>query len=218
MSIFIVVLFSQWIIPAESVWHGRILDAMTGQPVAQALVFHPGAQTISNDRGEFSIVLKGTTTVGVRHLAYETLRIEVDPEHLPATLYLFPAVRELQAVEVSPFPSESALKNMVLESPYLPNALEQSLQFNLQMIKAIQPFVQASPNSSYKDFLQRVTPDGSGGAMFFNSRGGGLIKAFRELSRPSYPIPFRQNVQSEKPRFKLFHPVTELDSMRKENN
>ncbi len=169
----------------ELIWKARVIDQSTGQVLTAVHVRSARDQAVSDESGQFQLRIDGLTQVTLSHVGYETRKVWIDPENLPELVELTPLELELDGVEVRVLPNEADFKKMVLE--YEPTTLEQNLTINLNFMRAIQPLVITQPMGSYGQFLQRVIPNGEGGAMFFNSRGGGIVKAIRDMRKKRLP-------------------------------
>ncbi|SIT10382.1 hypothetical protein [Belliella pelovolcani] len=172
----------------EVTWKAKVMDASTGLPVEGVHIFYQRDQAISKSNGEFSLLLEDDVTIKISHIAYEIVELRVDTDDLPPVIYLVPKETDLTLIEVRPFPSESEFKRRILSSPVERSQLEQSIIKNTSVMKAVYKYIPTQGKGGFGQFLERVIPNGSGGAMFYNSSGGGLLQVFRELKQ-DYQIP-----------------------------
>ncbi len=188
MAQLVLVFITLWVYSEPTIlWKGQVIDQATGQVLVAVHIRSANDQAVSDELGQFQLRLEGLTQVTLSHIGYETRVVFIDPENLPEVIELMPLELELDGVEVRAMPNEADFKQMVLETPYEPTTLEQNLKNNLNFMRAIQPLVITQTMDSYGQFLQRVIPNGEGGSMFFNSRGGGIIKAIKDMGNKRLP-------------------------------
>lgn len=48
---------------------------------------------------------------------------------------------------------------------------------------SVYKYIPSPGKGGFAQFMERVIPNGAGGAMFFNSSGGGLLQVIRELKQ-----------------------------------
>lgn len=169
----------------EIVWKARLVDAVTGEPIAFAHILYKKGQALSDLEGNFVLHLEDAGTVIIRHVGYETLELELDLKSLPTIIRLKARVIQLAEIEIRPYPTEEDFKRMLLDNTFTPSQMHQNLQNNVNYMKSIRNLAKHYDMSSYNSFLSRVRQEG--GATFFTSTGGGLIQAFRDLKKPKVP-------------------------------
>ncbi|MCH7398160.1 carboxypeptidase-like regulatory domain-containing protein [Belliella sp. DSM 107340] len=172
----------------EVTWKGKVLDGTTGLPIENVHVFYKNDQGITDKEGRFELVLQADEIVTFSHISYELNKVAVSLDALPAIIYLFPKESELDAVEVRPFPTESDFKELILSKPYVPSKLEVNLKKNTSVMKTVYMYIPTEGKGGFSEFMERVIPNGAGGATFFNSGGGGLLQLIKEL-RQDYELP-----------------------------
>lgn len=184
----------------EVTWKARIIDAETGLPVEGVHIFYQRDQSVSDSQGFFLLALEENVTVKISHIGYEILDLQLNTENLPSIVFIYPKESDLDLIEVRPLPSESEFKRRILSTPVYRSQSEVSIMKSKALMMSVYKYLPSTGKEGFDQFMERVIPNGSGGAMFFNSSGGGLLQVFRELKQ-DYKIP-------ESPNF------TEVDSAK----
>lgn len=172
----------------EVTWKARIIDAETGLPVEGVHIFYQRDQSVSDSQGFFLLALEENVTVKISHIAYDVIDFELDINNLLSKVFIYPKESNLDLIEVTPLPSESEFKRKILSTPFYKSQSEISILKSKAVMMSVYKYVPSSGKGGYTQFLERVIPNGAGGAMFFNSSGGGLLQVFRELKQ-DYKIP-----------------------------
>ncbi|MCH7405016.1 carboxypeptidase-like regulatory domain-containing protein [Belliella aquatica] len=184
----------------EVTWKARVIDAETGLPVEGVHIFYQRDQSVSDSQGFFLLALEENVTVKISHIGYEVLDLELNIENLPTKVFIYPKESNLDLIEVRPLPSEAEFKRRILSTPVYRSQSEVSIMKSKALMMSVYKYIPSAGKGGFAQFLERAIPNGAGGAMFFNSSGGGLLQVFRELKQ-DYKIP-------ESPSF------TEVDSAK----
>ncbi|SDY62326.1 hypothetical protein SAMN05444412_10211 [Rhodonellum ikkaensis] len=185
MVLFSILLLMLQTLPNEKVWKAKLVDSVTGEPIAFAHILHQKDQAISDLEGNFILRFEDAYPVTIRHVGNETLILDLNLDSLPNTIQLQAIVFQLDEIEIRPYPSEEDFKRLLLDNSFIPSQMHQNLQNNVTYMKSIRNLAKHYDMSSYNSFLSRVRQEG--GATFFTSTGGGLIQAFRDLKKPKVP-------------------------------
>lgn len=172
----------------EVTWKARIIDAESGLPVEGVHIFYQKDQSVSDSQGFFLLALEENVTVKISHIGYEVLDLKLNIENLPSKVFIYPKESNLDLIEVTPLPSESELKMKILSTPVYKTQAELSIIKSKAVMMSVYKYIPSAGKGGYAQFLERAIPNGAGGAMFFNSSGGGLLQVFRELKQ-DYKIP-----------------------------
>lgn len=167
---------------------GRLLDAKTMQPIANAHVYWSKAQAVSNQEGEFSIWVKEKTLLSISHIAYtKTNYLINDKNKSSINVFLNPAEVELDGVTVGVLPDEQTFKQQVLAAKTPFHRQNQMLKSNLQFMKDIHHLAYFYDINSYDKLLS--TLDNKGSMVLFSTNPllgiKGLIRRLKQ--KPVHP-------------------------------
>jgi hypothetical protein len=176
---------------------GRVLDAQSKEPVSIASLQNGRELILTNVKGEFKIQTSRGDRLLISHTAYQPkIYIVNGNETSVIEILLEEKLVDLFEVEVSPFPTEEAFKQEVMEA--VPRYhYERSLMLrNQSMAKQIVPL--GYDYSSYFKHVKSVNE-----ISFISNNGAlGLLKAIRDLKRKE----FRSPPPSQRMRREIWYP------------
>ncbi|MBT0810473.1 hypothetical protein KIH41_04180 [Litoribacter ruber] len=163
---------------------GFIRDADTGAPIVGAHVVSRNRQGITDAEGRFEIEVNIGDKLTFTHIAYMAHSHVVEDSN-PLNILLHFNETELEEFTVSSFPSEEKLKQLILDTPYIPSQLESNLTNNLNFVKNIYRLGNHHTQNSIANTAKRMAA-GNGEATFFSTNPSmgimGLIRSFRKQS------------------------------------
>jgi len=187
----------------DFLWKGRIIDQASKLPIEGAHIKSENRQGITDREGYFNIGLKLGDSITISHVSYQAMEFLVKDKVLPPVVSLNLLEQELGEVTVTSLPSEARLKQLLLESPYIPSSLEDQLQHNLSYMKTIHRL-----NNNHilnaLDFTHRKLNRGNGEATFLSTNPSlGIMGVIRSFRKPG-SIPFDKSIQyRQSPTFKF---------------
>ncbi|MDO6436556.1 carboxypeptidase-like regulatory domain-containing protein [Cyclobacterium sp. 1_MG-2023] len=162
---------------------GRLLDANTMQPIANAHIYWSKAQAVSDQEGKFSIWVKEKTLLSISHIGYAKENYLInDKNESFITVFLNPAEMELDGVTVGVLPDEQTFKQQVLAATAPFQRQNQMLKSNLQFMKNIHHLAYFYDMNSYDKLLSTV--DNKGFMVLFSNNPllgiKGLIRRLKQ--------------------------------------
>lgn len=163
---------------------GRVLDALTKEPVSIASLQNGRELILTNVKGEFKIQTRAGDRLLVSHTAYQPKIHVVDGKETSVIeIFLEEKLVDLFEVEVSPFPTEEAFKNELLNAVPRHDYRTSVVVRNQQMIKQIAPLAY-----DYKAMLKHAKSIND--VSFLSTHPSvGLLKAIRQLKRRGFYSP-----------------------------
>ncbi|MBR9776808.1 MAG: carboxypeptidase-like regulatory domain-containing protein [Cytophagales bacterium] len=167
---------------------GRLLDANSIQPIGNAHIHWSKNHAVSDEEGKFSIWVNDKTLLNISHIAYTYTNYEVNnKDDSIITIFLKPAVTELEAVTVRVLPDEQTFKQQVLaaKTPFYKE--NQRLKSNLQFMKNIHHLAYYYDMNSYDKLLS--TLDNKGSMVLFSTNPLSGIKGLIRLLKQKPDLP-----------------------------
>lgn len=166
----------------DFIWKGTVIDSTTGNPIPGVHVLSYHRQGISDEEGRFEIEVKIGDKVTFTHIAYEPL-IKIVDHDMANIVELALSETELDEYSLHSMPSEEQLKQLILNSPYIPSQIETSFNNNTGYIKNIYRLGNHHTQNSIDNVVRKFSA-GNGEATFFSSNPSmGLIGVIRSLKR-----------------------------------
>ena len=176
---------------------GRVLDNRTKEPISIASLQNGRELILTNVKGEFKIQTSRGDRLLISHTAYQPKIYIVDGnETAVIEILMEEKTVDLLEVEVSPFPTEEAFKQEVMEAVPRYHYENTVLLRNQSMAKQIVPL-----GYDYNSYFKHVK---SVNEISFISNNGavGLLKAIRDLKRKE----FRSPSPSQRMRREIWYP------------
>jgi len=174
-------------------WKGRVLEKDSRNPIAGVHLRSSNQQGVSDQDGNFEIPIIRGEQVIVSHVGYQTLVFIIPTDASPKELFLIPSEQELGEVTVTSMPSETELKQLLLNTNYIPSQMEVNLGYNISYMSTIYRLRNNHIENGIDHMLKKIS-SGNGEATFFSTNPSmgilGVIKSFRKPGA----------IQFEKPR------------------
>jgi len=163
---------------------GRVLDAHSKEPVSIASLQNGRELILTNVKGEFKIQTSRGDRLLISHTAYRPQIYVVEGRDSSVVeIFLEEKMVDLFEVEVSPFPTEEAFKQKVLEEVPTYEYERKVMIRNQRMVKQIVPLGYA-----YSSYFKHVKSVGDI-SIISNNGALGLLKAIRDLKRKEFRSP-----------------------------
>tara|TARA_R110001592_G_scaffold148471_3_gene373368 strand:- start:62019 stop:62669 length:651 start_codon:yes stop_codon:yes gene_type:complete len=162
---------------------GKLLDASTMLPIANAHLYWSENKTISNEKGAFSIWVKKGTLIQISHIGYnkKTFLSESDTDQM-VTITLIPSSVELEEVVVSTLPDEQTFKQQIISATPANHLQQELLKSNLNFIKNIHHLGYQYDMNSYDKLLSSLSDNGSA-VLFSSNPSMGILGLIRKLKK-----------------------------------
>lgn len=163
---------------------GRVLDAQSMEPVSIASLQNGRELILTNVKGEFKIQTRSGDRLLISHTAYEPKIYVVSGKEAPTIeILLEEKLVDLFEVEISPFVTEEAFKNEVLNAVPRHDYRTSVMVRNQQMMKQIVPLAY-----DYKAMLKHAKSIND--VSFLSTHPSvGLLKAIRQVKRRGFYSP-----------------------------
>jgi len=163
---------------------GRVLDSGTKEPISIASLQNGRELILTNVKGEFKIQTSRGDRLLISHTAYQPqIYVVEEKEGSVIEIFLEEKTVDLFEVEVSPFPTEEAFKQEVMEAVPRYHYENSVLLRNQSMAKQIVPL--GYEYSSYFKHVKSVD-----NISFISNNGAvGLLKAIRDLKKKEFRSP-----------------------------
>lgn len=160
---------------------GRILDARSKEPISIASLQNGRELILTNVKGEFQIQAIRGDRLLISHTAYQPqIYIVEGKESSVVEIFLEEKTVDLFEVEVSPFPTEEAFKQKVLEEVPTYEYEQKVMIRNQHMVKQIVPL-----GYDFSSYFKHVKNAGDI-SIISNNGALGLLKAIRDLKRKEF--------------------------------
>tara|TARA_R110002049_G_scaffold98012_2_gene238685 strand:- start:3032 stop:3706 length:675 start_codon:yes stop_codon:yes gene_type:complete len=178
---------------------GKLIDASSMQPIANAHIFWSTHKTISNEKGDFSIRVKAGISLQISHIGYEKTSYIVDSvTSSPVIIFLLPSAVELDEVVVRTLPSEQSFKQQVITANPAFHLQEERLKSNVNFIKNIHHLSYHYDMNSYDKLLSGLSDKGST-VLFSSNPSMGILGLIRRLKQKRN-LPSKTRVSNPSPR------------------
>ena len=163
---------------------GWVFDAQSKEPVSIASLQNGRELILTNVKGEFQILTRRGDRLLISHTAYQPAFYIVDTtSDAQVEILLKEKLVDLFEVEVSPFPTEEAFKQEVMEAVPRYHYENTVLLRNQSMAKQIVPL-----GYDYNSYFKHVKSVDN--ISFISNNGAvGLLKAIRDLKRKEFRSP-----------------------------
>lgn len=161
-----------------------VIDSLTRLPIADVHVSTSERGEISGPEGELRFYLDDGEMISFTHINYHPRRIKYNAATMASNVLILmkPNVRMLREINVTDVQSEEAMKRKLLETKPVSSKEEAAVSDNSRIINSVSrvaPMPAPTLEEQYFESLQ-----GPKGVTILSSKGGGLIKAIKNISNP----------------------------------
>lgn len=162
-----------------------VIDSLTHLPIADVHVSTSQRGEISGAEGELKFLLADGDVISFTHINYHPRIITYDAVAMQSKLSVLmkPNVRMLREIKVTDVQSEEAMKRKLLETNPVSSKEEAAVSENSRIINSVSKIAPLAAPTLAEQYFESL--QGPKGVTILSSKGGGLIKAIKNISNPA---------------------------------